>query len=317
VTDSLSRFITNALAVAITSTGSPLLKLFKHPLNILRKKAFPSSSGSPPASDESEAEAEELRDSSLRILYRGAMRRIARRHIRRGYLLVAHNTPTASLPTATNRPNGPVGFCVLALIVLTVFGLSVLLLIASIVSAGLATGKLAISLDPSCGDYQFKFNSRTSLEPFIVYNRQAESQAAEYAQKCYGPTSIATDCNKFYSQNITYTKNGSASCPFDGDVCEGGKNEAFRITTGLISGAFLGMNAVNPYLFERSTTCAPMVRGKNYVRVGVSDRGEKQWEYWYGRTVADYTWANPVAKSSWAIKGYSMGQVNSSASSYL
>jgi hypothetical protein len=303
--------ITNFLAVLISSTGSRIYEIFKHPINILWEKAW---GGSPPASPGGERDPQEVVIMSIKTLYTKAKQRIRRveESDEEDYLLLSSNTPTAP-----NGPKGLMGFLLLALIIVVVWCPLAALLVSSIESAGIATGKLAISTDPNCGEYEFRFDSRLSLEPFLEYERQAESQAAEYAQKCYGPTSIATDCNKFYSQNITYTKNDSASCPFDDDVCEGGKNGALRITTGLLPGSLLGINAANPYFFGRSTTCAPMITGKNYVRVGVSARNEEQWEYWYGRAQADYTWANPVAKSSWAIKGYSMEYVNSTSSGYL
>jgi hypothetical protein len=290
VTDSHSGIITNALAIFITSTGSPILKLLKCPLNWLWKLVSLPRGAPPPASPQ---DPDELRDLAIR-----AAAESAGLHFHNGYQLIPPNTPTAS--------NGP-GLLGSAVMLLALFAPKIILIFVSILSAALATGKLAISSHPDCGEYEFNFDSPMSSVPFVRYERQAESQAAEYAQNCYGPNSAATQCNQFYTQNITYTMNGTASCPFDGLVCEGGKNDAFRLTTGLVSGALLGINAANPYFFERATTCTPMITGEDYVKVGVSDRKDKQWEYWYGRGLADYSWANPVGKSSWAIKGYSMG----------
>jgi hypothetical protein len=51
----------------------------------------------------------------------------------------------------------------------------------------------------------------------------------------------------------------------------------------------------------------PTVNGPDYVGIGEYDQGENQWKYWYGRSLADYTWANPVQESPWETKGYSTG----------
>ena len=292
MTDYQAGIITNALAVLITSTATPIYKLFKHPLYLLWKKISSSWDPTPPVPTEQEPDHGELIELAVESVAGERWQHIS-----------------LGSPAAPNGPHGPIGFLGVAFMLVLLFGPSLALIATSIVSAGLAKSKVALSWHPNCGDYEFEFNPRTYSDTFLEYERRAESQAAEYAHKCYGPTSIANDCNKFFSQNITYSKNES-KCPFDGDVCGNEKSGAYRLTTGLVPGTILGINAANPYFFGRTTTCAPMAVGNNYVRVGVSDRGEEQWEYWYGRSLADYTWANPVEESSWELKGYSMGFVN-------
>jgi hypothetical protein len=213
-----------------------------------------------------------------------------------------------SLGTPTS-PNGPVKameYLGVAFMLVLLIGPSLALIATSIVSAGLATSSVGLSSNPKCGDYDFQFDSNSYSEPFLQYERQAEGQASEYAAKCYGSSSIDPDCNRFYRQDITYSKNESAKCPFNGDVCG---TQAFSLTTGLVSGALLGINAANPFFFIRTMTCAPMITGKEYVKTGLSDRGQRQWEYWYGRSLALYTWAHPSQDSAWEIKGYSTGYV--------
>lgn len=298
VTDYQSGIITNALAVLITLTASPIYKLFKRPLYLLWKKIASWDSTPPVAPQDEPAHAE---------LIRMAVKSIAGdrwQHISLGR------------PSAPNGPGGPIGYLGVAFMLVLLIGPSIALIVTSVVAAGLATTKVALSSAADCGDYEFEFNPRTYADAFLEYEREAESQAAEYAQKCYGPTSIATDCNKFYKQNITYKANESL-CPFYGDVCQRGRNGAYTLTTGLVSSTVLGINAANPYFFERTTTCAPIIADERYVKVGVSDRGEEQWEYWYGSSLANYTWANPVKESNWEIKGYSMGSVTLESSNLL
>ena len=290
VTDYQSGIITNALAVLITLTASPIYKLFKRPLYLLWKKIASWDSTPPVAPQDEPAHAE---------LIRMAVKSIAGdrwQHISLGK------------PSAPNGPGGPIGYLGVAFMLVLLIGPSIALIVTSVVAAGLATTKVALSSATDCGDYEFEFNPRTYADAFLEYEREAEGQAAEYAQKCYGPTSVTTDCNKFYSQNIRY-KGNESTCPFYGDVCRGRRNGAYKLTTGLVSSTVLGINAANPYFFERTTTCAPLIADGRYVKVGVSDRGEEQWEYWYGSSLANYTWANPVKESNWEIKGYSMGSV--------
>jgi hypothetical protein len=286
VTDYQAGLITNALAVSITSTAGPIYTIFKHPLHSLWKKI--SSRWGRQQLDE--PDQHELLGEVIESVTGERWQQIS-----------------LGLPAVPNGPVTPIGYVGVAVMLLLLVGPSLGLIDASIVSAGLATNKVGVSLDPSCGDYDFQFNSSSYSEPFLQYERQAEAQAGEYAAKCYGPNSVVSDCTRFVNQNIIYSKNEYASCPFDGDVCDTGKEGAFSLSTGLQSGALLGVNAANPYFFGRTMTCAPMITENNYVKVGLSNRGEKQWEYWYGRSLAEYTSANPMKESSWEIKGYSTG----------
>jgi hypothetical protein len=56
-------------------------------------------------------------------------------------------------------------------------------------------------------------------------------------------------------------------------------------------------------------TCAPIVGDEKYVKMGRSSKGFEQWEYWYGPSLSNYTWANPVQDSLWDVNGYSARSV--------
>ena len=289
MTDKQAGWITNALAVLITSTAGPIFTIFKHPVHSLWKKKISSRWG---RAQLDEPDQHELLQEVIESVTGERWQQIA-----------------LGQPAVPNGPVTLMGYAGVILMLLLLIGPSLGLTAASIVSAGIATTKVGISLDPSCGDYEFHFNSSRYSERFLHYERQAEAQAGDYAAKCYGPNSVDSDCSRFVSQSITYSKTQSANCPFDGDVCDIGKKGAFSLSSGLQSGLLLGVNAANPYFFGRTMTCAPILTGNNYVRAGLSNRGEKQWEYWYGRSLADYTSANPMRDSSWEIKGYSTGYV--------
>ena len=114
------------------------------------------------------------------------------------------------------------------------------------------------------------------LEGSLEFEHRAEAQSAVYAADCYGPSPLIDDCNRFFNQSIHYSTERKAKCPFRGEVCDGGHHGAFKLSTGLVSGAVLGINARNPFFFSRTTTCSPLVTGEGYMGTGVSARGEKQ-----------------------------------------
>lgn len=190
-------------------------------------------------------------------------------------------------------------------IVAITLGLPVTVLIASIVSAGLATDTIAVSKADTCGTYVYRPGSKNPSNS-VEFEHRVEAESGLYADECYGASSLIENCNKFYNQSISYSLDNKAECPFDGNVCHG-MNESIMFTTGLVPASVLGVNTPNPLLFSRTMTCSPLVTGSDYVSIGISDLGEEQWEYWYGRSLAQYTWANPVKESSWEIKGYSTG----------
>ncbi|KAE9367943.1 hypothetical protein N431DRAFT_445015 [Stipitochalara longipes BDJ] len=185
------------------------------------------------------------------------------------------------------------------------FGLPIALLVASIISAGLATDTTALSQASHCGTYVYLEGFKNS-STFVEFEHRVESEAGLYADECYGASSLIENCNKFYNQIISYSAKNATQCPFDGKVCQGA-NESVAFTTGLVSASVLGFNTASPLIFSRTIICSPLDSGPEYVGIGISDLGEEQWEYWYGRSLADYTWANPVRESSWEIKGYSTG----------
>ncbi|KAF8858997.1 hypothetical protein BDZ45DRAFT_371177 [Acephala macrosclerotiorum] len=186
--------------------------------------------------------------------------------------------------------------------VLIIVGLPIMLIVASIVSAGLATDTIGLSNFDKCGRYK-SVESNSSIGS-LEYEHKAEAEANVYATDCYGSSPLVNSCNRFYNQSIGYAVS-TVECPFKGKVCDTPQNGSVRLSTGLVSGSVLGINSKNQYYFGRTMTCSPLVSGDEYVRVGLSEQGEKQWEYWYGPSLGAYTSANPVQESSWEIKGYS------------
>jgi hypothetical protein len=225
------------------------------------------------------------------------------RHVGGGYVNIPIRGPAAPKRTLAREAFGA------GLMLLILVGLPILLNVASIVSASLATDSTALSKSVKCGSYTYKPDSMECSVKFLEFERKAEAEAAFYAMNCYGSISNSDYCTKFYTQSISYPAGNNVDCPFAGDICLGGKKPAYRLSTCLASGSVLGVNARNPFLFSRTMTCSPIVNNESYVNISHTSRGFDQWEYWYGRSLSTYTWANPVDESLWDIKGYSVGYV--------
>ncbi|KUJ14512.1 uncharacterized protein LY89DRAFT_784443 [Mollisia scopiformis] len=284
LTDWWAGILTNALAVLITSAGRPLFTLTVGLYNWLWRKI------SSRWTNIQAASLQDARDTQESI-------GIILEPIRHGGFA---NVPLGGPPIG--RTKEAIEIIGTGAMVLIVLGLPVMLITASIVSAGLATDTTALSNAYTCGKYEHRLPNSSDI--LLEYDHKAEVEANMYAIDCYGTSPLVENCNRFYSQNITYTVN-SAGCPFKGNVCGESQNGSIRLSTGLTSGSVLGINAKNPYFFSRTMICSPLVTDEEYVGIGLSSRGEKQWEYWYGSSLSNYTWVNPVQKSPWEIKGYS------------
>ncbi|KAH7416802.1 hypothetical protein BKA64DRAFT_277695 [Cadophora sp. MPI-SDFR-AT-0126] len=290
--------LTNTIAVLITSTSGPIFTLLIGPTSFLWDKVSPWLNSRDAALEGAEGYHEVVHDAMIELLHsasllpRGGLRRI--------------QLDDFNIVGPRRRRHGA-GLVGEGSLVVIFVGLPLAILIASILSVGIATDTTALSSSPKCGIYLYEPESKNMLGGSLEFEHRAEAQAAAYAADCYGSSPLIDDCNRFFNQSIDYSAERKARCPFRGDVCDAGRDSAFKLSTGLVSGAVLGINARNPFFFSRTTTCSPLVTGDDYVGIGISNRGEKQWEYWYGPSVAAFTSANPVQESSWEVKGYSTG----------
>jgi hypothetical protein len=299
--DHWAGIVTNALAVLITSASGPIFELLVRPLSWLWRKL--SSRWNKGEQDQFE-ESRSFGDSMGYVLQN-------LRHVGGGYVNIPIYSPAA--PNGT-RAREALGAGVMLLILV---GPPLLLLVASIVSARLSTDSTGLSSSDKCGRYFYEPDSAECSVKFLAFERRAEVEAAIYAMNCYGSSSNGDHCTKFYNQSISYPVGSRVSCPFVGNVCLNGKKPAYQLSTGLVSGSVLGINAMNPFLFSRTMTCSPIVNNENYVNISRSSQGFDQWAYWYGQSLSNYTWANPVQESLWEIKGYSARSVLSLSCNWL
>jgi hypothetical protein len=114
----------------------------------------------------------------------------------------------------------------------------------------------------------------------LVASANQSAQAIQYAANCYSADNgggNAFSCNNYVVQNLPYTTNLNATCPFESGTCLFGDTAAVQFDTGYIdSSSALGMNAKfeNRVLYRQVTTCAPLVLKKFEKLINVTDDEE-------------------------------------------
>lgn len=168
--------------------------------------------------------------------------------------------------------------------------------LAGWILAGGFSSKITQALDDhilirsrNCGFYTDTSvsNSFTPAAGFEARSQNRTRRAYEYAQTCYNTIKSSNGlCRRFVQQEIKWTANATASCPFVPGMCLGGDTGAFEMDTGMVeSHRDLGFNTVpkNRVLYRRKTTCAPLVTRKPYAElIPGKFLGEEYSRYYYG-----------------------------------
>lgn len=299
VMERLSGYITNTIAVLITSTTVPIFNLVFPILDGLATKFISNWQG-------------HEHDLSARLLQAHGFLDL----IHRLYRTLVPITPRIQLPAMTmsrsRTKTSPRDVLISLSIALAAVSIPISLILASIFSAGLVTNAVARSISNDCGVYTFHTVTRKAPTQFLEFEHKAESQAASYAEACYGRNVPDEQCNRFPSHQIPYHVTRQAKCPFWASTCVGGDNSAYQLSTGLISAAILGVNAATSLYFGRTMTCSPLPTDDRYVKKGMSKGGTPQHEYMYG-TLANsdnnLSYFNPVQRNEWDSHGYSVEYV--------
>lgn len=196
--------VTNAVAVLITSAGSPLFTFFRTPLLWIARKLASLWGGAPPPQHNNARGYDDIRDIMLQQM-----------SVRRG---IVHLPVRSRIPVVMNGLEVAAKLFYWLTTAIVAFGLPTCLVVASVASAGLATDTTACSAYAKCGRYVYNPDLTNVSGPFLEYEHRAESQAGLYASDSYGPSPLVDDCNKLYSQSIAYATSNT-TCPFDGGVC--------------------------------------------------------------------------------------------------
>jgi hypothetical protein len=173
--------------------------------------------------------------------------------------------------------------------------------IMAIYSVWIATQLSVLSASDKCGLW--------TLDPSVnimpqFYHKQ-EKEAGDYATRCYNAPPGADGCNFFVAQSINYTIKDQTACPFADGFCLEDEN-AYTLTTDLISSKELGINVPVGYTFNRTTTCSPIQR-IGYYDIIFEDE-EFLIEYNYGQlegiTEGNLTWISFPSYREWIGTGY-------------
>ncbi|KAH8648219.1 hypothetical protein BGZ60DRAFT_553057 [Tricladium varicosporioides] len=193
--------VTNTLAVLITTASGPIFEITIGPLSQLRRKI------SSIWNNDQQDQFEESRSFGDSMGY--VLRNL--RHVGGGYV---------NIPLHGPKPRGMKTREAFSTVVMLfiLMGLPLLLTIASIVSAGLASNSIALSSSGKCGRYSYQPESSACSVEFLQFERRAEVEAAIYAMNCYGRSANADYCTKLYNQNISYPAGSQVDCPFVGDL---------------------------------------------------------------------------------------------------
>ena len=91
--------------------------------------------------------------------------------------------------------------------------------------------------------------------------------ATTYSRACYGNAGNALGCNQYVRQQLHWTSDQNATCPFSPELCIYGSTAAYEMDTGLLSThEDLGINAAQSdrIQYRKVTTCSP-VHTRGYV----------------------------------------------------
>jgi len=171
----------------------------------------------------------------------------------------------------------------LLLFCLLLFGLFIW---GSIAAANIISDPIALSDSPDCGYWIPDPSVKPKENGTYGFFYLQELDAGRYAKDCYGKPRGTDGCNSFVSQDIPYSITEHDICPFSDELCLEGRYSAFTMSTPLISSKALGINVPTGYLFNRTTTCAPISRDGYVLDAGDS------YEYNYGPIpgVGNLTW---------------------------
>jgi hypothetical protein len=198
---------------------------------------------------------------------------------------------------------------------LTVVGTAVLALfiarvIATLFSAKVATDNAARWSSESgyCGVWRLnttKSGKSKAVLNDIMYMREKEARAGEYARNCYGhaTTLQSMHCDFFYRQKIKYDAAPVWDCSFAEEVCFP-YQQSIVFDTGSVDINDIGVNSKHPYKFRRRTNCSALSVEDQYVHPETKN-GATTYYYKYGTKGGDnYTYKTTGNPHDWHAPNY-------------
>jgi hypothetical protein len=147
-----------------------------------------------------------------------------------------------------------------------------------------AVGNEVLIIGPRCGQWSFT-NATDPVQQrgFLRKLLNDSYVTASYARSCYGSPSTSSFCNTFVQQQIHWSVNAQAPCPFASELCQTSDSAALELDTGYIdSHTVLGLNGPkeNRVLYRRVTTCAPINSTGRMIQQSVV--GTIEYSYYFG-----------------------------------
>ncbi|KAF6819240.1 hypothetical protein CPLU01_13089 [Colletotrichum plurivorum] len=198
--------------------------------------------------------------------------------------------------------------------------------LASGYSAKVALGNEVLLNGKNCGVQLQDLVSNTTMNQLYLVPAWARELriASNYAQQCYsGSTSTgALGCDTFVREQIPFSVQTNASCPFTADICRSNDSNIILDTGFIDSHRDLGVNAPpsQRFHFRRRYHCAPLVTQGRTTFINASD-ARNYTRYHYGKNILardNYTFqalSNPIADArvlsgSGRAQDYSLRQAN-------
>jgi hypothetical protein len=191
--------------------------------------------------------------------------------------------------------------------------------LAGIFSSQLVTtsGIEVLVQSPSCGYWQpsglngseAAVDDPVNVAELSYYYGQIDASSI-YSRACYGKGTNLPQCNVFSEQQIDWTSDHNATCPFAPGTCIGTNTAALQLDTGhMDSHTTFGINALkeNRVTYRKVTTCAPITTDGYLFWVNASDSadlrktlpGERFAEFRYGNSAN-----NPNINFTWRVSSY-------------
>ncbi|KAB2576410.1 hypothetical protein DBV05_g5000 [Lasiodiplodia theobromae] len=165
-----------------------------------------------------------------------------------------------------------------------------------------STGSQVLISSPSCGHFDElrEVNQSLYTSVYAPYRVKKDKDFANYAQNCYTNLSSSQECQKYVQQQLPWSANRNATCPFGGDLCKSQFGN-LELDSGFInSNDHLGLNdpPERQFRYRSLLQCAPIKSDgykKEYTH-SFDGQEVKYMRYYYGelRPGYNYTYEYPV-----------------------
>lgn len=165
-----------------------------------------------------------------------------------------------------------------------------------------AAGLETLIRSPDCGSLSFTDpDSQLALAALNSMDVNDTLAATTYSRACYGNLQNLLQCMQYPQQQLPWTVNQNATCPFTNDLCIFGDTSAYEMDTGHIdSHQALGINAPmsERIQYRKVTTCSP-IHTKGYATT-LNDTSSS--DLAYGDTLQQFAYGPVLGVSNYTYQ---------------